>query len=164
VVILYPLAVTALTNRVMLLPSQPTRVLVPLITVALFTEPLLPLTDHRLTVPLHLLMAPLLHPPTVHQLTGSLQQLLLTAQHRLMVSLLLPLTHSSFKLFRTNLRRHPGLWKRAFVQRIGLRDSSSFMVDRLTALEATLVAVMALHRLLTLRTQISYSRRMIMCV
>jgi hypothetical protein len=91
----------------MLLPPLPTRVPVPLIpadwptlqlpssrliTVARLTEPLLPLTDHRLTAPLHLLMAPLLHPPTVHQLTGSLQQLLLMALYRLMLSLLHPLT------------------------------------------------------------------------
>ena len=120
-VILYPLAVTALTNRVILLPPQPTRVLVPLIpanwptlqlpsrfiTVALLTEPLLPLTDHRLTAPLHLLMAPLLHPPTVHQLTGSLQQLLLTAQHRLMVSLLLPLTPLQLQVIPHQLTASP---------------------------------------------------------
>jgi hypothetical protein len=39
-----------------------------------------------------------------------------------------------------------------------IRICTTFMVDRLTALEATLVAVMALHRLLTLRTAFLPSR------
>jgi hypothetical protein len=59
------------------------------------TEPLLLLTDHRATAPLRILMVPLLPLLTVDQLMGSLQLQLMQeviALHRLMVSLLLPLT------------------------------------------------------------------------